>query len=620
MGMAARSSVHRPGSVAADRHQPDRPAAFAVPSLFPVPLKPAPRRARWTGQRLLALLAGSLLLQSGAARAFVALLGTEAARPLQGQFNTVPVLHSNQPEEVEGPGILIDTSPGSAFTTETGAELANATYRFNGAFGLHLHHKYAAPPGARFVAPGRRSELPMAAVLINPGRRPVRISFERGAVRNSFEAPYLGTNLMGVKPLGPRPWNTGPGDATAVQMLRGRLDRNLDQEIILPPLGRVVLFRTALPALGVANALLRGHSDGPFDVAVVAAPAPGDDASVLTTLDSRRLAPGRTYLPMIEAINNRTVFSRVGGVALGDAYTAAISHNLPLQGPLHVPLTSTDRTHFGSGDVQVNPLLSRMVDSSLDNVGTYGVRFDLDLNLRGEGNYALVLSHPNDRSGRTITAFRGSIEIRTPQGQQDVHVGMRSGESLTLTTFHLEPDRPQTVRVSLVYPADSTPGHLLSVVSEPQLVAFRDQERQLELARLRPVAPPPIPPPVNAPPPLPVADGGVPQSAGQAGSGAPLRPLRPPGPAGAARANQSRRSSSTQPLRPPQQLGSSPGRSPLRPPATLRRQQADLVVPQPQRSSWLPRDGATGEAGTLVDRYRQAVEAQERMMRRWSAP
>ena len=54
----------------------------------------------------------------------------------------MPVLHSNQPEEVEGPGILIDTSPGSAFSAETGAELANATYRFNGPFGLHLHHKY----------------------------------------------------------------------------------------------------------------------------------------------------------------------------------------------------------------------------------------------------------------------------------------------------------------------------------------------------------------------------------------------------------------------------------------------------------------------------------------------
>jgi hypothetical protein len=44
------------------------------------------------------------------------------------------------------------------------------------------------------------------------------------------------------------------------------------------------------------------------------------------------------------------------------------------------------------------------------------------------------------------------------------------------------------------------------------------------------------------------------------------------------------------------------------------------VVPQPQRNSWLPRGGAAGEAGTLVDRYRQALEAQERMMRRWTAP
>lgn len=565
-------------------------------------------------------MAGSLLVQPGAARASVALLGSEAARPLQGQFNTVPVLHSNQPEEVEGPGILIDTSPGSAVAAETGTELANATYRFNGPFGLHLHHKYAAPPGARFVAPGRRSELTMATVLINPGQRPVRVSFERGAVRNSFEAPYLGENLMGVKPLGPRPWNTGPGDATAVQMLRGRLDRNLSEEIILPPLGRVVLFRTALPALGVANALLRGHSDGPFDVAVVAAPAPGDDASVLATLDSRRLAPGRTYLPMIAAINNRTVFSRVGGVAQGDAYNAAISHNLALQGPLHVPLTSTDRNHFGSGDVQVNPLLSRMVDSSLDNVGTYGVRYDLDLNLRGEGTYTLLLSHPADPGGRTFTAFRGSIEIRTRQGQQDVHVGLRSGESLTLSTLQLSGDQPQTVRLSLVYPADSTPGHLLSVVSEPQLLAFRERERQLAMARLRPAAPPPIPPPVNAPPPLPTADGEARRSSTQTVSVPASRQARPSSAAGAARANQSRRGSVTQPLRPPRQLGTSPGRSPLRPPAMLRRLPSDLVVPQPQPSSWLPRDGGSGEAGTLVDRYRQAVEAQERIMRRWMTP
>jgi hypothetical protein len=46
------------------------------------------------------------------AHAGVALMAGQRAKPLNGTFNRVPVLHSNQPEEVEGPGILISTVPG----------------------------------------------------------------------------------------------------------------------------------------------------------------------------------------------------------------------------------------------------------------------------------------------------------------------------------------------------------------------------------------------------------------------------------------------------------------------------------------------------------------------------
>jgi hypothetical protein len=53
----------------------------------------------------------------------------QTARALQGSFNTVPVLHSNQPEAVNGPGILIDTSPGIAYF-ETGLAMVNPTFRF----------------------------------------------------------------------------------------------------------------------------------------------------------------------------------------------------------------------------------------------------------------------------------------------------------------------------------------------------------------------------------------------------------------------------------------------------------------------------------------------------------
>ncbi|MEB3235883.1 MAG: DUF3370 family protein [Cyanobacteriota bacterium] len=424
------------------------------------------------------------LLSVPRAQAYVALMAGQRARPLNGQFNRVPVLHSNQPEEVEGPGILINTAPGVTYSPESGQTLRNAEYTFNGDFGVHLHHKYF-PPYRRNIDPSsRRSELTVGLILINPGYRPVRIQFSSGAVRNSFEAPYLANSHVGVRPLGPRPWNTGPGDATAVQMLRERLDPKLADDITIPPRSRIVLFQTDIPALGIANALLRGRSDGPFQMAVVAARQPQSDFDLINILDQGQLAPGRVYLNRIAEINNRSIFSRVGGVALGDTYTAQVNHDLEQQGPLHVPLTSTNRHNFGTKEIQVNPLASRMLDSSLDNVGTYGVRYVVDLNLRGSGQHDLVLSHPIAYGGKSFIAFRGSLQVVTPEGPRDYHVVLRSGQSLAVTSLNLQPGADTPIRLSLVYPADATPGHLLSVVPNDQLARLQDQERMAEQARL----------------------------------------------------------------------------------------------------------------------------------------
>ena len=478
-------------------------------------------------------LVGGVLIAPIPAQADVALMAGQQARPLQGAFNTVPVLHSNQPEEVHGPGILVTTTPGQTIAAETGQPLANATYTFNGEFGLHVHHKYYPNDKSRMGSGGgRRGELTLATLLINPSSQPVHIRFEKGAVRNSFEAPYQSDNLMGVKPLGHRPWNTGPGDATAVQMLRGKLDRRLADEITIPARSRIVLFSTQLPAKGIANGLLKGRSDGPFQMAVVAAEDPQSDADLIAVLDQRRLAPGRVYLSRIRQIENGTVFSRVAGVAIGDEYTASVSHDLQ-QGALHVPLTSTNRHHFGTGEVQINPLVTRMVDSSLNNVGTYGVRFDVTMNLTGTGPHKLVLSHPTINGRGKFTAFRGSIRIETSDGYQEVHVGMKSGDSLPIADLYLRPGQSNPVKVSLVYPADATPGHLLSVVSDQQLANLKQRETMTAVAAaatkqsppkvpvaaikspvfepvtIRPAAPPVVAPPqwVEPPPALPNLEG-----------------------------------------------------------------------------------------------------------------
>ena len=87
-------------------------------------------------------IATSSSVMARPALAYVALMSGQKARPLNGSFNQVPVLHSNQPEIVKGPGILVTTAPGTSIAAESNRPLRNATYTFNGDFGVHMHHKY----------------------------------------------------------------------------------------------------------------------------------------------------------------------------------------------------------------------------------------------------------------------------------------------------------------------------------------------------------------------------------------------------------------------------------------------------------------------------------------------
>lgn len=438
---------------------------------------------------------------SGRGQAYVAILAGQRARPLNGAFNNVPVLHSNQPEIVTGPGILVNTAPGDAIASENNRPLKNATYTFNGSFGVHMHHKYYPSDASKLGGSRSRGLLTLALIASNPGQKSVTLNFKQGSVKNSFEAPYHSNRLMGVKPLGKRPWNTGPGDATAVQLLRNELDRKVPDSVTIPAGGRVVVVRTVLPARGIANGLLQGQSNGPFTMAVVASEETSSDQKLFSVLDQGRLAPGRIYLNRIREIQLGRVFSRVAGVALGDEYRASINHDLS-HGALHVPLTSTSRHHFGTRDIQVNPLAVRMIDSALNNIGTYGVRYTVTMNLSGNGNYQLVMSHPVVSGKKPFTAFRGSMQIEQQNRLQEIHVGLRSGESLALADVNLLQGQNTPVKVTLVYPADATPGHLLSVVPVDQLALLHRRQLQQQAAQqgihknnnlVAPKTPPPLP-------------------------------------------------------------------------------------------------------------------------------
>ena len=56
---------------------------------------------------------------------------------------------------------------------------------------------------------------------------------------------------------------------------------------------------------------------------------------------------------------------------------------------------------------------------------------------------------------------------------------MRSGQSLSIADLDLKGGKNNPVTVSVVYPADATPGHLLSVVPVTQLAMLRQQNTEV---------------------------------------------------------------------------------------------------------------------------------------------
>ena len=93
------------------------------------------------------------------------------------------------------------------------------------------------------------------------------------------------------------------------------------------------------------------------------------------------------------------------------------------------------------------------------------------------------MSHPVVSGKKQFTAFRGSLRIETSEGYREVHVGLRSGESLPLSDLRFLAGETKQVRLSLVYPADATPGHLLSVVPIQQLAMLNRQRQQQAKAK-----------------------------------------------------------------------------------------------------------------------------------------
>ena len=430
-----------------------------------------------------------------------ALLRPQSVAPLPGGLDTVPMLNDNNPELIRGPGILLSTfAPGRGWRGQPlGVPAAHLDAPLQGPFELFSHHVYAGKKDSI------DSTLWLAVVAAPRGDRPVQLRVRGGstALSQAVEpdqaaAPFL--PLPALLSQGSSAIWSGPGSRVATELLRRERSPLLPESWTLPPGQLTPLLLLPLPVRGLdpllngRNLQLRLDSDGPVDVATLAAfgeartpPA----ASVWAALLNGPLAE-KEHAPSPKGASGPVIYSRVSGLQGGSAWRGRLtdpgSSSLSVRrAPISWPIASLERGSHGSGQVQTAPLTAFYPGTAWAAHGNYGVEYDLTIPLRNDTasptTLQLALESPlkgdaaigglrfSAGPGKAVM-FRGSVEVSglddergRPRGRQGFHLVLRNGQQgPPLGTVTLAPGQQRQLQVRLIYPADATPPQVLSLL------------------------------------------------------------------------------------------------------------------------------------------------------------
>jgi hypothetical protein len=455
-------------------------------------------------------------------------LRPQTVAPLPGGLDGRLLINDNNPELIKGQGILLST-----FAPLGPHPEAHLNSPLNGVFDLFSHHVYAGQP-SRFD-----STLWLAVVAAPRGPRPVRLEQLGGAtsLSQSLQPGENGAPFLPLPPLlrqGLSPVWSGPGSRVATELLARGPNPRLPQSWNLPAGQLSTLLTLPIPVRGLdpllngRNLQLRLRSDGPLDVALLAAygPLDGPPPAALwqKMLKKDGLSP-KEHTPTPRGASGPIIYSRVSGIQVGATWRGRLSDpgstSLSVRrAPISWPIASLERGRLGSGQVQSAELKVFYGGTAWAAHGNYGVEYQLQIPLRNDTSapvtLALAFESPLKRDlaegglrfaagapGTGPVVFRGTVEVaglspgdgsrsqpdRLPAavlGPQAFHLVQRAGErGPALGVVRLAPGESRLVRVMLIYPADATPPQVLSLL---------------------PVAPP-------APDPAPVKQSGVPPTA-----------------------------------------------------------------------------------------------------------
>ena len=457
------------------------------------------------GWAALPLITAAALAQTPAAAPAAAptVLRPQTVLPLPGGLDAVPVINDNNPELITGPGILLSTFSGKG----RGVPEAHLDLPLNGRFDLFSHHVYAGKPDTL-------DSTLWIAVLAQPrGSKPVTLRLLAGstALSQSLDvsqpgAPFL--PLPALLPQGSEPVYAGPGSRVATELLLRQRSGLIPESWTLQPGSPSPLLVLPLPVRGLdpllngRNLQLRLQSDGPVDVATLAAFGTGSQAPELTAwqlLLNGPLSP-KEHQPTPRGASGAVVYSRVSGVQVGSVWRGRLTDPgkawlSTSRAPLSWPIASLDRGSLGTGQVQTAELSRFYPGTAWAAHGNYGVEYELALPLRNDtaatqqlqlafesplkGDQSLGGLRFNSKPARSVM-FRGTVEVSgldgeggKPTGRQAFHLVLRAGQQgPALGTVSLTPGQTRELRVRLIYPADATPPQVLSLLPVKQSEPF----------------------------------------------------------------------------------------------------------------------------------------------------
>jgi len=445
------------------------------------------------------------------------LLRPQSVAPLSGGLDTVPLVNDNNPELIKAPGILLSSfDPARGWRGEAlPVPSAHLNSPLNGPFGLFSHHVYAGRPETL------DSTLWLALVAAPRGNQPVRLRLLSGSTALSQSpdgrqpsAPFL--PLPALLEQGPNPVWAGPGSRVATELLRRQRSPQLPEGWTLEPGSLSTLLVLPLPVRGLdpllngLNLQLRLHSDGPVDVATLAAFGPNDQPppqAIWAQLLRGDVSP-REHTPSPRGSGGPMIYSRVSGIQQGSTWRTRLTDpgrdSLSVsRAPISWPIASLERGSLGTGQLQTAELSSFYPGTAWAAHGNYGVEYDLSIPLVNDGPSRSSLQLAFESPLKTdqplgglrflptpaqAVTFRGTLEVSgldgpdgRPMGRRSYHLVLRSGQSgPALGTVSLDPGARRELRVRLIYPADATAPQVLSLLplATPPATAGGEAGRQ----------------------------------------------------------------------------------------------------------------------------------------------